>query len=189
MTTKEQNMQDYEILQYEYLAEAEQLFGPKTDYGYVGLGYHKFAPCTLVYSKDTLTGRNFFKVELYYKAANDRKDGIFQLSHEVVHLISPVEQIDENETNYLEEGMATYFSKVITERETKDYEFCAIAFRKNPIYLKAYMLYMSLIQIDKNAVRKLREIMPIIAQIKPEDFTKANLKIDKELIEALLTKF
>src|ERR1700712_2135922 len=119
MTPKEQNIRDLEALQYEYLAKAEKLFGTKTDYGYVGLGYHKFAPCTLVYSKDSVTGKNFFKIELYYKAADNRKDGIFQLSHEVVHLISPVEQIGENETNYLEEGMATYFSKLIIEQETK----------------------------------------------------------------------
>jgi hypothetical protein len=149
MTIRDKNMQEYEILQYEYLAEAEQIFGPKIDYGYVGLGYHKFAPRTLLYSKDTLTGKNFFQIELYRKAADDRKDGIFQLSHEVVHLISPVEQVEANETNYLEEGMATWFSKIITERETKDYEFCALAFGKSPKYLKAYMLYMSLIEADQ----------------------------------------
>lgn len=189
MTIREQNKRDYEILQYEYLAEAEQLFGQKTDYGYVGLGYHKYAPRTLLYSKNTLTGRDFFKIELYHRAADDRKDGIFQLSHEVVHLISPVEQTAGNEVNYLEEGMAVYFSKIITERETQDYEFCALAFGKSPKYLKAYMLYLSLKEIDKYAVKKLRAITPILAQIQPDDFKKADLKIDKELIEALLAKF
>ncbi len=189
MTPREQLMQDYETLQYEYLAEAEKLFGPKTDYGYVGMGYHKFAPRTLLYSKDTITGRNFFQIELYRKALDDRKDGIFQLSHEVVHLISPVEQVDGNEVNYLEEGMATYLSKIITERETKDYEFCATMFSKSPRYLKAYMLYLSLVEVDKNAVKKLRKITPVLAQIKPEDFVKSGLKADDELIEALLTKF
>jgi hypothetical protein len=189
MKPREQNMQEYETLQYEYLAEAEQLFGPKTDYGYVGLEYHKFAPRTLLYSKNTETGRNFFQVQLFHKAADDRKDGIFQLSHEVVHLISPVEQIEGYEVNYLEEGMATYFSKLITERETKDYDFCALAFGKSPQYLKAYMLYMSLVEADKDAVKKLREITPVIAQIRPDDFSKAGLKVDKELVDALLAKF
>ena len=182
-------MQEYEALQYEYLAEAEEMFGPKIDYGYVGLGYHQFAPRTLLYSKNTLTGRNFFKIELYRKAADNRKDGIFQLSHEVVHLISPVEQVEGNEVNYLEEGMATYFSKIVTERETNDYEFCALMFDKSPKYFKAYSLYLSLIAIDKNAVKKLREITPVIANIQPEDFIKAGLKADEELIEALLAKF
>jgi hypothetical protein len=189
MKPRDRNMQEYETLQYEYLAEAGEMFGPTTDYGYVGLGYHQFAPRTLLYSKDTVTGKNFFKIELYRKAADDRKDGIFQLSHEVVHLISPVEQVEGNEVNYLEEGMATYFSKIITERETKDYEFCAIMFAKSPKYLKAYSLYLSLLEIDKDAVKKLRKITPVIAKIKPGDFIKAGLKVDEELVEALLAKF
>jgi len=189
MKPREQNMQDYERLQYEYLAEAEAIFGAKIDYGYVGLGYHKFAPRTLLYCKDTLTGKNFFQIELYRKALDDRKDGIFQLSHEVVHLLSPIEQVDGNEVNYLEEGMATYFSKIITERETKDYEFCAIMFGKSLKYLKAYMLYSSLIAIDKEAVKKLRQITPVIAKIQPEDFIAAGLQVDDLLVEALLAKF
>ena len=189
MKPPNQLMLEYEKLQYEYLAEAQEIFGPKTDYGYVGLGYHKFAPRTLLYSKDSLSGKNFFKIELYRKAVDDRKDGIFQLSHEVVHIISPVEQVDGNEVNYLEEGMATCFSKIITERETNDYEFCAIMFAKSPKYLKAYTLYLALMEIDQNAVKKLRAITPVIAKIRPQDFIKAGLKIDEELIEALLAKF
>jgi hypothetical protein len=54
----------------------------------------------------------------------------------------------------LEEGMATYFSKIITERETKDYEFCAIMFGKSPNYLKAYMLY--LLEILMNQTTRFR---------------------------------
>jgi hypothetical protein len=189
MTPQEQLMQEYEVLQYQYLAEAEQMFGPKIAYGYVGLAYHKFAPRTLLYSKETTTGKNFFQVELYQKALDDRKDGIFQLSHEVVHLISPVEQTEGNEVNYLEEGMATYFSKIITERETQDYDLCVSALGKSPKYLKAFLLYTSLINADKNAVKKLRAITPVIANIKAEDFIKAGLRVDEKLIEALLAKF
>ncbi len=189
MAGKEHIKKELEVLQYDYLARAEKIFGPKTDYGYIGLGYHKFAPCTWLYSQNSVTGKNFFKVDLYHKATRDRKDGIFQLSHEVVHLLSPVEQTEGNETNYLEEGMATWFSKLIIEQETKDYEFFTTAFGKNPQYLKAFMLYTSLIEADKNAVKKLRRITPVIAQIKPEDFIKAGLNMDEELVEALLAKF
>lgn len=189
MTTRKQNMQEYEALQYEYLAEAEEIFGPKIDYGYVGLGYHQFAPRTLLYSKDTVTGRNFFKIELYRKAADDRKDGIFQLSHEVVHLIAPVEQVAGNEVNYLEEGMATWFSKRITERATGDPDFCDAAIASAPKYLKAYQLYTSLTAIDKGAVKKLRAITPVIANIKPEDFIKAGLNVGDDIIAGLLSKF
>jgi len=189
MTPQQQLMQEYEELQYQYLAEAEEMFGPKTSYGYVGLAYHKFAPRTLLYSKNTETGKNFYQVELYRKALDDRKDGIFQLSHEVVHLLSPVEQTEGNEVNYLEEGMATYFSKLITEQETQDYDLYPSVLKKSPKYPKAYLLYTSLIAADQNAVKKLRAITPVIANIKPQDFTKAGLNVDPKLIETLLAKF
>lgn len=188
-TIQEQNMQDYQTLQFDYLAEAEQMFGPKTEYEYSGLSYHNYAPRTVLCDSTMLAGYHIFKIQLHCKAINDRKDGIFQLSHEVVHLISPVEQDEGNEVNYLEEGMATYFSKIITERETGDYEYCETEMAKQPKYLKAYQLYKSLIEIDKDAVKRLREISPIIANIKPEDFAKAGLTVGNDLINELLARF
>src|SRR6185503_14679907 len=89
MTVQEQNMQEFEQLQYQYLAEAIDLFGPKIDYEYIGLFYHNFAPRVVMHDYDFLTDSYFYKIELCGKAINDRTDGIFQLSHEVVHLLSP----------------------------------------------------------------------------------------------------
>ena len=188
-TIQEQNMQDYQALQFDYLAEAEKMFGPKTQYEYSGLSYHNYAPRTVLCDSSILAGYHIFKIQLHGKAINDRKDGVFQLAHEVVHLLSPVEQVDGNEVNFLEEGMATYFSKLITERETGDYEYCETEMAKHPKYLKAYQLYLSLIDVDKDAVKKLREIVPVIANIQPEDFAKAGLAVSPGLIAELLAKF
>lgn len=182
-------MQDYKKLQYEYLAEAEKMFGPKTDYVYLGLYYHNYRPRTVLHDKDFFTGESFYKIELQGIVIDDRKEGIFQLSHEVVHLLSPVEQDEGNEVNYLEEGMATYFSKIITERDTGDYDYCNSAFLNYPKYQEAYNLYNSLIEIDPNAVKKLRAINPVIGSIKPNDFVNAGLNVKEELINALLNKF
>ena len=105
--------------------------------------------------------------------------------------MSPVEQDEDegNEVNYLEEGMATWFSKKITEEETKDFEYCEPAIAKDEKYKKAYDLYLKLIAVDKDAVKKLRALQPVIAQIQPGDFANAGLAVDKELIAALLEKF
>lgn len=138
---------------------------------------------------DFLTEEYFYKIELCGKAINDRTDGIFQLSHEVVHLLSPVEQVHGNEVNYLEEGMATYFSKLITERDTGDYEFCQAAIANQAKYLLAFELYEALTAIDKYVVKKVREITPVIAAIQPGDFEKAGITVPPDLIEALLKKF
>lgn len=108
---------------------------------------------------DFLTGEQFFKIELCGKAINDRKDGIFQLFHEVIHLLSPLDKNDEaNEANYLEEGMTVYFSELITTRETGDPDYCKNEAAKHPEYQKAYQFYTKLLAIDGNAVLKLRGV-------------------------------
>jgi hypothetical protein len=190
MSPQEQNMEDYNKLQPLYLAEAEEMFGPKTDYNFIGIFYHNFPPRMIHHSTDFLSGERYFKIELCGKTINDKKGGIFELSHEIVHLLSPVEQKeDEDLANYLEEGMAVYFSKLITERETGDLEFCDVAIAKDAKYLKAYELYLALIEIDKDAVKKLRDVTSVVAYIKPEDFVSAKLDVPDQLITDLLTKF
>lgn len=172
------------------LMEAEELFGKKNKYHYAGLSYHNFPPKVILCEDQLQFGVEAFKVLLNGKGAfQNRTDGIFQLSHEVVHLISPIEQDEGNEVNYLEEGMACYFSKVITERETDDKDFCDQAIHQFPKYQKALILYNELREIDEDAVRKLREVCPIIAKIKPIHFEEAGLDIPANLIENLLEKF
>jgi hypothetical protein len=181
----------YRELQFEYLERAEQLFGPKTKYEYAGLTYHNHDPEVGICEK-ILAQRNVHAFEIRLKgigAMNNTTDGIFQLSHEVVHLLSPVTQDEGNEVNYLEEGMATYFSKITTETDTLDMEFCDPAIAKKTKYAKALELYNELREIDENAVIKLRALSPVIANIKKEHFTKAELDVPKALIEQLLTIF
>jgi hypothetical protein len=72
------------VLQEAYLAEAIAMFGAKTNYTFIGIFYHNFPPRMMHHDTDFLTGEQFFKIELCRKAINDRKDGIFQLSHEVI---------------------------------------------------------------------------------------------------------
>ena len=184
-------LEEYNDLVKVYLEKAEEIFGKKTDYEFEGVTYRNGKPQVILSDTYFLTGVKAYVVKLSGHANDDRKDGIFQLSHEAVHLLSPVEQdeAEGNEVNYLEEGMATWFSKKITEEETKDLEYCDLAIAKDEKYEKAYGLYLKLIAIDKDAVKKLREIQPVIARILPEDFEKKGLKVDKEVINALLEKF
>lgn len=182
-------MDEIKKLQYVYLEEAEQLFGPKTEYQYGGLSYRRARPRVVLSEKHLIMGEKVFIIELDSMSINDRKEGIFQLSHEVVHLLSRVEQDEENEVNYLEEGMATYFSRIITERETGDAAYCDAAIGKEATYLEAYTLYLQLISVDEYAVRKLREYCPVIANIQKAHFRQAGLQVRDELIDCLLLKF
>jgi hypothetical protein len=182
-------IEDYQNRQPQYLAKAEKLFGSKTEYGFIGVYYHALGPRTVFCEKDE-KGIPYYMIQLCRQGAETLTDGIFQLSHEVVHLLSPVEiDNEENEVNYLEEGMAVYFSKIITESETEDLDFCKAAIETHPQYLKAYDLYLALINIDNDAVIKLRRVTPVIANIQPQDFAAAGLNVPEPLIHELLTKF
>jgi hypothetical protein len=180
---------EYQEKLTEYLLEAEALFGKRTKYELVDIAYRKEnTPETIMLSNDPLYGITFM-VWLNEETLTNYKEGIFQLSHEVVHLLSPVEQVEGNEVNFLEEGMAVYLSKRITERECKDYDYCNESITKHPQYLEAYLRYMSLIDIDPKAIYKLRKYQAFISKLKHEDFLQAGIDAPRELTDLLLKKF
>jgi hypothetical protein len=189
MNSIQKNRAILEQFQYTFLKEAEEFFGPKTLYGYEEFTFKNHSP--RVVRSENLFKKSIegYQIILCAKGLIDLTDGIFQLSHEVVHLLSPVELKKDDEINFLEEGMSTWFSKYITERETGDAEFCMPAIERDERYVKAYNLYQQLIVIDQHAVKKMRDISPVICRIQPEDFKKAGLTLDEELIIALLGKF
>lgn len=178
-------------LQAQYLAEAEALFGPKINCEFEGVipgnvSSPKFLYGSVPYDKS----RKAYMIIINLAAAEQNyKDGIFQLSHEIVHLLSPVKDQEKEAVNYLEEGMATYFSKLITDRDTDDNEFAANAISQKEQYHQAYKLYFELHQIDENAVKKLREVNPSIPSLSREDFIKAGLELEDDFVNLLLKKF
>lgn len=179
----------YEGLAELYLAEAEEMFGKRIGYRFDGLRFHNLRPQVIQTRSHVQNEQPGFMVMLNGHASHDEKDGIFQLAHEVIHLLSPVAFDDKNELNYLEEGLAVYFSKFIVERETGDLAFCNNALEIAPVYAEAFRLYSELNDYDPNAVRKLRDVHPIIATLKLEHFKLSCISAPQPLLEALLTKF
>ncbi len=180
----------YENLLPVLLKEAEDIFGRKTEYNYAGLTYHNYRPRVTLCETELQKGIKAFKVILNGKGAFQNKtDGIFQLSHEVIHLLSPTEQDEGNEVNYLEEGMACHFAEMITKRETSDNDFCDKAISGFPKYQEALAIYNKLYDIDKDAVKKLRVVCPVIANIESSHFENIKLDVPKTLIQNLLKKF
>src|SRR5882757_1950178 len=91
-------------LALQYLTEAESLFGQRTtDYIYGGVEFNHIGPPCIWFPSN-----KFVVVQLTQSTALDLRQGIFQLSHEIVHVISPNGQPT---TTNLEEGLATWFSK------------------------------------------------------------------------------
>src|SRR5690606_23622656 len=80
-TPQEKNQEEFETKQYQYLEEAEQMYGPKTTYKYIGLSYHNYNPQVIICEEQLKNGIKAFIIKLKGQAINDRTDGIFQLSH------------------------------------------------------------------------------------------------------------
>ncbi|MCX2584794.1 hypothetical protein [Pedobacter sp. MR22-3] len=178
-------------LQVKYLMEAEELFGPKTECNFAGVmpgnvSSPKFCYAAVPYDRSK---KAFMIIINLSNAEKNFKDGILQISHEVVHMLSPEKDDNDKAVNYLEEGMATYFSKIITDRETSDQEFATSAIKGKEKYNEAFELYLSLHEIDKDAVKKLRLVNPSLASLTALDFRQTDIKIEEEMIERLLRKF
>ncbi len=109
-------------------------------------------------------------------------EAFFQLAHEAVHLLCPV---DERNVNNLEEGAAEAFALnfVRVELGRFDYE------QKIPSYQRAYDAVKPLLDGDPDCIRRLRQINRCLATV-----TKAQLKeaipwIDDDTVEFLLSPF
>ena len=110
---------------------------------------------------------------------------LFEMSHEVVHLLNPVEKGEENN---LEEGFATWFSVYICERNLTEYNARERIFPNGGAYKKPFEL-----------VEKLEDPFKLICNIRknysmskvPKAILKeyTDQKYDEEEINFLLKKF
>ena len=114
--------------------------------------------------------------------------GIFQLSHEVVHLLATLSFDEDQYATNLEEGLAVYFSEDYTRTETGDVaNFNAPT--KSTGYRFAYDLVKQLLDHYPDAIRKLREQQPWFNKITIGDFKNAGIDLYQALIAQLLAIF
>ena len=161
-----------------YLLEAESLYGTRTkDYEYVGLELNETGPPRIWYP-----WINFIVIQVSQMTTNDTREAIFQIAHEVVHVLSPTGQLT---TNNLEEGLATYFSKIVTDRDSGDSSYAINAIQTTK-YFKPYKLVDKLIIFDPDAIKKLRKIQPVIGQISKQTFIDAGIALADNIIDELI---
>lgn len=103
---------------------------------------------------------------------------IFQLAHEAVHLLNPPIY---GTVNYLEEGLATYFSL----------SYCSKAKHVCPDkYRLASDLVEQLLAYDDGIIKKLRgSELKSLSSIRKEDILEIDPSIDEDLITKLTTNF
>lgn len=103
---------------------------------------------------------------------------LFQLAHEAIHLLNPLEC---GTVNYLEEGLATYYS---LSYPNSSY-VCDDA-----KYQLASDLVRELLAYDDNIIKKLRgSELKSLSSIRKEDILKIHPTINDELITKLTTNF
>lgn len=158
--------------------EAETLYGTRTnDFEYMGLELNETGPPKVWYPWN-----KYIVIQVSQSTAMDTRQAIFQIAHEVVHVLSPNGQPT---TNNLEEGLATYFSKIVTDRDTGDKLYATNSIQTTK-YLKPFELVEKLLTTDPDAIKKLRKFQPIIGRITKQNFIEAGLNLEDEIIDELI---
>jgi hypothetical protein len=179
---------DIEKISQQYIAIAEDLFGPMcSEWKYIGTEFNDMGPHLRYYPDERSVA-----ISLSEKARNDEIQLHFQLSHEVCHLLYPttcVETNNQEKTSTLNEGVSTYFSILAIKQfgvttgiieNLRDY---------SPNYYDALALTYQLIEADNQAILKLRSVQPQLNKIEAQDFENAGLDISEELKSNLLSTF
>ncbi|NBR14512.1 MAG: hypothetical protein EBU01_08005, partial [Crocinitomicaceae bacterium] len=125
--------------------------------------------------------QKFIIIQLTASSLSDEFQALYQLSHETIHLLSP---IGKRSANVLEEGLATYFSELYLtilgqpnwKPTTKEYQ-------------DAVNLTKALLTIDNQIIKKVRELERTISFLTPEHFLQVNSDIPFDLLEKLCYKF
>lgn len=172
----------YTITTYalKYLDELEQMYGPRAStFIYGGVELITNGPPMVWYP-----GGRYVVVQLTISTTTNLPQAIFQLAHEMVHVLSPHGQ---HITNNLEEGIATWFSKVATDRDSgnPNYATPAIATSK---YQVPFNMVTQLLAMDADAIKKLRTVQPVLGLINAADFTTAGLGlVPAKLVQDLIS--
>lgn len=175
----------------ELISIAETMFGPMTSpWQYAGVTFRDQCP-HLYYAPN----EGFVQIALSTRALQDDYQRDFQLAHEVCHLLWP--SVEPNSLvkpsiTVLNEGISTYFSVSIIcnsygrDRGQKVLQDLA---QNAPDYFDAFEKVSDLLNVEESAIKKLREIQPMVNKISKADFQAANLPLSDKQIEALTKVF
>lgn len=177
-------LSDMFIKAQEMLALAETLYGARdTSWNFTGVILQDDGPH--IWFPNDCDTQNEIQIALSPSAVNKYDLALYQLSHEVVHLLAPNR---EPPTILLEEGVAVYFS-------VHHQEFKGDIFKQDLIdrltsggapenYKYAYKIFKELNEINPDAIVLLRSKEPAFCKMTP-DFIVATLGINRELAECL----
>jgi len=125
--------------------------------------------------------RKFIVIQLTASSLTNEFQALYQLSHETIHLLSPLGM---KSANVLEEGLATYFSELYLARLGQPNWKPTIK-----EYQDAVDLTKAILAIDNDIIKKVRELERTISKLTPEHFLQINSDIPVDLLNKLCDKF
>lgn len=172
----------------ELISLAESLFAPMSSpWKYSGVVFRNHTP-HLYYAPDTTT----VQISLSLRAINDELQRDFQLAHEVCHLLYPSvepEHPAEPQTKVINEGISTYFSVIVVAAfHGEDAAQAAIESlaTHSQRYFLAFQQVSALMSNDRDAVKKIRAIQPMINKVSEVNLRASGLALTDEVINALV---
>jgi hypothetical protein len=180
------SIDDIYNLSLQLLKIAESNFGEQiTGWEYKGIIVEDNGPY-LEYYPD----QHHIYIVLSNRVIEDDIQLIWQLSHEVCHLLYPSIDCElKKRTIYLNEGISTYFQVDITSQFTDKEKLIQNLENYSQKYFDAYNLIVTLLEIDNDFIFKLRKIEPMIDNVTRENILSINNSISDYLVSKLLNEF
>jgi hypothetical protein len=161
----------------EMLYTAEQRFGPR-DMSYTILGVEFYVNGPAIWYPGA---RRHIVIQLSRSCETDPIRAYYQMAHECIHLLSPT---GGNQTNVLEEGLATLFA-----HQYIDSQFHINYAAGSPKYDDAKQRIEALIAFDADIIRKLRANEPRFLHITRDNILNMNNGIPGNLADSLVAPF
>lgn len=133
------------------LDAAQEMFGGmQKEEIFIGITFHRTVPYI------QFIDPCYMMISINPDLTNTLDEALFQLSQEIVHLLTPIRNV---RANVLEEGLATLFSrKIMSEHQFLAYWERSIRPPSN--YYNAYQLAVRLLEIDERIILRIREQYP-----------------------------
>jgi len=162
----------------QFLRDAERLAGPR-DPSWTFLGIEIFGEeCEGARPHTWYPGNcGNIAIRLTRDVANNPARALFQLAHEVCHLISPS---GNGIAPALEEGFATYFAHHIAP------EYGAIQCPVSSAYRAAYTDAAALLMLNPHALRDIRRLEPRLLMVTPQTVLQAVPSVARPLPGTLI---
>lgn len=159
------------------LRVAEERFGERDhSYTILGIEFAKSGP-QIWYPGNC----KHIAIQLGIKCLNEKYRAYYQLAHESIHLLSPT---GGRNATVLEEGLATYFSSWYLDEFFNQNWYSSMV-----SYTEACADVKKLLELDKDAIQKLREEEPVISKISSQLLLKYYPALGEEIAERLVQPF